>query len=93
MHKGEIIWLHVILFKIRKMLETCRFTGKYFQLYDKLSVFPSHIHKRKVDHKKAIFILCLGILEVLHEKPMIVTECGSINLSEIIDLSSQVRFI
>lgn len=93
MYKGEIIWIHIILFKIRKMLETCRFTGKYFQLYDKLEIFPSYIYKRKADHKKAILILCLGILEVLHEKPIIVTGYGSINLSEIIDLSNQVRFI
>ncbi|RKY47048.1 MAG: hypothetical protein DRP88_05315 [Candidatus Neomarinimicrobiota bacterium] len=74
MLKGEIIQLHTILFKIRRILECAGFRNEYFSLYDELGVYPLQVHKRKSDHKKAIFILCLGILEIFKEKPKKVFE-------------------
>ncbi|RLI81733.1 hypothetical protein DRP07_06780 [Archaeoglobales archaeon] len=81
MLKGEIILLHTIPFKVRKTLETAGFTSKYFSLYDEFKVFLQ-IHKRKANHKKVALILCLEILEILHEKQEIAIKHWSIDSSK-----------
>jgi len=87
MLKGEVIKFHTILFKIKRMLEAAGFTSKYFILYDEFGVYPLQVHKRKSAHKRAVFILCLGILEIFHEKPeKVIKFLELVNSSKSIDL-------
>lgn len=67
MHKEELVFLHLTLFHVKRFLEEAGLTNGYFRDYDKLGVQPVHIHKSKNDHKKAIYLLCKGLNEMLAE--------------------------
>jgi len=59
MHKDELIFVHLTLFYIKQLLEAAGFN---FQAYDELHILPTHIHMSKTLHRKAIALLCIGIL-------------------------------
>uniref|UniRef100_A0A7C4W3B3 UPF0058 family protein n=1 Tax=Geoglobus ahangari TaxID=113653 RepID=A0A7C4W3B3_9EURY len=68
MHKEELVFLHLTLFHVKRFLEEAGVTNGYFEKYDEFGVQPVHIHKSKNDHKRAIFLLCRGINELLRER-------------------------
>lgn len=85
--KEDLIKIHLNLFKVERAMESVGITNDYFILYDELGVFPCHIHKHKTEHIEAIILLCLGILEAIHEKPEIVTPEKSIELTKLVNLT------
>ncbi|AEA46161.1 UPF0058 family protein [Archaeoglobus veneficus] len=63
MRKKEIIVIHSTLFCIKRLFELAGISK--FQAYKELGVFPSHIHKSKLHHKKAIMLICIELLKFL----------------------------
>jgi len=68
MHKEELVFLHLTLFHVKRFLEEVGVTNGYFEEYDEFGVQPVHIHKSKNDHKRAIFLLCRGINDLLQDR-------------------------
>ncbi|MBE8538691.1 UPF0058 family protein [Geoglobus acetivorans] len=68
MHKEELVFLHLTLFHVKRFLEEAGLSNGYFREYEDMGVQPVHIHKSKNDHKKAIFLLCKGLNEMLGER-------------------------
>ncbi|MCS7121223.1 MAG: UPF0058 family protein [Archaeoglobaceae archaeon] len=68
MQKDEVVLLHLTLFQVKKILEDAGFSSPYFREYDELGIEPNKINRSKLDHKKAIFLLCRGISEILNTK-------------------------
>ena len=56
MHKEELITLHQMLSNIKDYFESINPDLKFTQYYS-LKTLPSQIHKSKMEHKYAIFIL------------------------------------
>ena len=56
MHKDELIQLHTLLSQIKAFVDRSGPTGAFVE-YDRLGVSPTHVHRSKTDHKRAIFVL------------------------------------
>ncbi|MFW6194197.1 MAG: UPF0058 family protein [Halobacteriota archaeon] len=69
MHKEELILLHLVLARMKKVFEEAGFSNEYFYSYEELTVRPVKIHRSKAEHREAIVILCRGILHVFEETP------------------------
>jgi hypothetical protein len=56
MQKEELIYIHSVMAQVKRHIEAenanADFTG-----YDALHIQPSHVHRSKNDHKRAIFTL------------------------------------
>lgn len=57
MHKNELIQLHTLLCQIKNHFEHDDGNAPIFQDYEKVGVQPTHVHRSKSDHKRAIFVL------------------------------------
>ena len=66
MDKGELIHIHMLLVQIKNYFEKLGI-GEGFPKYDSLGVKPTHVHKNKKLHKKAIFILGEELAAILSE--------------------------
>lgn len=71
MQKEEVILLHLTLFQIKKILEDAGFYSPYFEEYNKLGINPNEVSRSKLDHKKAILLLCKGIFEIFNTKNLV----------------------
>ncbi|MDH7594138.1 MAG: UPF0058 family protein [Methanomicrobiales archaeon] len=56
MHKEELISLHQILVEIKNYFESLNPDLKFPRYYS-LKIDPSQIHRSKIEHKHAIFVL------------------------------------
>jgi hypothetical protein len=56
MHKEELISLHQMLYEIKDYFESTNADIKFSQYYS-LKINPSQLHKSKMEHKYAIFVL------------------------------------
>jgi hypothetical protein len=56
MHKEELITLHQMLFEIKDHFEYLNPDLKFGQ-YSSLKINPNQLHKSKMEHKYAIFVL------------------------------------
>ncbi len=56
MHKNELIQLHTLLCQIKHHFED-QSESLRFEDYESVGVQPTHVHRSKSDHKKAIFVL------------------------------------
>lgn len=56
MHKEELITLHQMLFDIKDYFEYINPDFKFSQ-YSSLKINPTQLHKSKMEHKYAIFVL------------------------------------
>jgi len=56
MHKEELISLHKMLYEVKDYFEEVNPDLKFSQ-YDSLKITPSQLHKSKLEHKYAIFVL------------------------------------
>lgn len=65
MHKNELIQLHTLLCQIKSYLEDEGAAGSVFEDYDKMGVAPTHVHRSKTDHKRAIFLLGKDLASML----------------------------
>ncbi len=65
MYKEELIYLHQLLLYLSKFLMDNGAPKSYFEEYKKLNISPHHIHKRKVEHRYAVFVLSKCISDVL----------------------------
>lgn len=58
MHKDELIQLHTLLCQVRNVLERAGVAPSGpFKDYESYGVAPQHIHKSKLQHKRAVFLL------------------------------------
>jgi len=67
MQKDELIQFHMFLLQLKNHLEEIvdNNDGLVFQFYNKLNVTPYQIYKSKREHKLAVFILSMGIANLL----------------------------
>lgn len=56
LHKEELISLHKILYEVKDYFEEANPDLKFTQ-YSALKITPSQMHKSKLEHKYAIFVL------------------------------------
>ena len=56
MHKEELISLHQMLYEIKDFFE-CANPDLKFAEYHSLKINPAQMHKSKMEHKYAIFVL------------------------------------
>lgn len=58
MHKDELIQLHTMLCQLKHHFErTTMNAAVHFREYEDYGVAPTHIHKSKMQHKRAVFLL------------------------------------
>jgi hypothetical protein len=58
MHKDELIQLHTLLCQLKNWFESSGTNvGTPFKEYEDYGVAPQHIHKSKLQHKRAVFLL------------------------------------
>ncbi len=67
MYKEELIYLHQLMLYFSKFLMDNGAPKSFFEDYKKLGISPHHIHKRKIEHKYAVFVLSTCISSVLAE--------------------------
>lgn len=68
MHKEELILLHLVLSRMKKVSEEAGFTNKYFHSYEELTARPVEIHRVMAEHREAILTLCRGISHIFEGK-------------------------
>ncbi len=66
MHKEELITLHQMLSNIKDYFESVNPDLKFTQYYS-LKIIPSQIHKSKMEHKHAIFVLGNEIADAMKD--------------------------
>lgn len=66
----ELIHLHALLLEVRTYLEREGMaSASGFEGYDAQPVRPTHIHRRKEGHEKAIFLLVDDIVQSIQRNP------------------------
>lgn len=66
MHKDELIQLHTLLCQVRNVLERAGIGAEApFKEYETYGVAPQHIHKSKLQHKRAVFLLGKDLAEAI----------------------------
>ncbi|MEM1578448.1 MAG: UPF0058 family protein [Archaeoglobaceae archaeon] len=63
--KEEIVHLHLLLFQIKKFLESLGIENEYFDEYETLQISPVQIFRQKIEHREAIMKLCYGIMKAI----------------------------
>ena len=66
MHKEELIQLHKIMAEIKDSFEEENPENDFSEYYA-LKIDPSQVHKSKMEHKHAIFVLGQEIAEIMKE--------------------------
>ncbi|WAI02609.1 UPF0058 family protein [Methanogenium organophilum] len=66
MHKEELIRLHKIMAEIKDSFEEENSENDFSDYYA-LKIDPTQVHKSKMEHKHAIFILGQEIAEIMKE--------------------------
>lgn len=66
MHKEELIALHQFMFSIKENLELEN-PDASFEQYEALKIHPNQVHKSKMEHKHAIFVLGEEIAEAMKD--------------------------
>lgn len=66
MHKEELILLHQMLIDVKEYLQSEN-PETSFSEYDALKISPSQIHRSKMEHKYAIFVLGNEIAKAMKE--------------------------
>ena len=69
MHKDELIQLHTLLCQMKTYFEDQALSGGRFDDYNRFGVAPQHIHKSKMQHKKAVFLLGKELAEMVIDMP------------------------
>ena len=67
MYKDELIQLHQFLVYVLKYLKTVENVNKEPKEYLSLNISPHHIHRTKIEHKCAIFVLSAIISKIIFE--------------------------
>ncbi len=68
MHKNELIQLHTLLCQIKDHFESgSEAEAPVFTDYESVGVQPTHVHRSKSDHKRAIFVLGKELASVLSD--------------------------
>ncbi len=66
MHKEELITLHQMLTEIKDYFESMNSDLKFSNYYS-LKINPSQLHKSKMEHKYAIFVLGNELADAMKE--------------------------
>ncbi len=66
MHKEELIALHQFMFSIKENIEKEN-PDISFEQYNALKINPNQVHKSKMEHKHAIFVLGEEIAEAMKD--------------------------
>ena len=66
MHKDELIQLHTMLCQLKNWFEqNGSIANAPFKEYVQYGVWPHHIHKSKLHHKRAVFLLGKELAEAI----------------------------
>ena len=84
MHKDELISLHQMLVDIKDYLEK-NDTSLDFSSYNDLKIAPSQIHKSKMEHKHAVFILGNVIAKGMKEVNQAASGRMSVRMQQLAD--------
>ncbi|MBE6500262.1 MAG: UPF0058 family protein [Methanobrevibacter thaueri] len=68
MYKDEMIQMHQFLVYVLKYLAEDDQIRNDCSEYITLKISPHHIHKTKAEHKRAIFVLCKIISEIIADR-------------------------
>lgn len=66
MHKDELIQLHTLLCQVKHHFERNLTVPGHFKEYHDYGVSPTHIHKSKMQHKRAVFLLSKDLAETIN---------------------------
>ncbi|WOF17303.1 UPF0058 family protein [Methanoplanus sp. FWC-SCC4] len=66
MHKEELIALHQFMYSIKESFEQEN-SGISFVEYEDLNIKPNQVHKSKMEHKHAIFVLGEDIAKAMKD--------------------------
>lgn len=66
MHKEELISLHQMLIDVKDYLQEIN-SDSDFSEYESLKITPSQVHRSKVEHKYAIFVLGNAIAKAMKD--------------------------
>ncbi len=66
MHKEELISLHQMLIDVKDYLQEIN-ADSDFSEYESLKITPSQVHRSKVEHKYAIFVLGNAIAKAMKD--------------------------
>lgn len=66
MHKEELIALHQFMYSIKENFENENQNADFSE-YESLKIKPNQIHKSKMEHKHAIFVLGEEIAQAMKE--------------------------
>ncbi|MCX6694339.1 MAG: UPF0058 family protein [Methanomicrobiales archaeon] len=69
MHKEELISLHQMLYDIKDFF-SCNNPALKFSDYHALKIHPTQLHRSKLEHKYAIFVLGNELAMVMREKEL-----------------------
>jgi hypothetical protein len=70
MHKDELIQLHTLLCQMKGYFEGHgEGIAERFAEYERFGVAPQHIHKSKMQHKKAVFLLGKELADLVVTAP------------------------
>jgi len=68
MYKDEMIQVHQFLVYLLKFVAENDEIQLNCKEYIALNISPHHIHRTKAEHKKAIFVLCRSISNIVDQK-------------------------
>ncbi|MDD3978310.1 UPF0058 family protein [Methanomicrobium antiquum] len=66
MHKEELIALHQFMYSIKESFENEN-SNVVFSEYEALKIKPTQVHKSKMEHKHAIFVLGQEIAQAMKD--------------------------
>lgn len=81
MHKEELISLHQMLIDVKLYIEEIN-PDSDFSEYESLRITPTQVHRSKVEHKYAIFMLGNAIAKAMKEMENPATERMSARMHE-----------
>ncbi|MXV60838.1 metal-binding protein [Natronorubrum sp. JWXQ-INN-674] len=67
MRSQEYVQLHALLYRLRHHLE-CEDSARSFAAYDAQPVRPTHVHRSKEAHGRAIELLLEGFVETIERQ-------------------------
>jgi hypothetical protein len=82
MHKEELIMLHQIMAEIKGSFEKSN-SDQPFDDYYALKIEPTQLHRSKMEHKHAIFVLGHDIAEAMKEVEFSATDRISARMDEL----------
>lgn len=65
MEKEDLIYLHTVMIHVMRHLKS-ETNSADFSKYEAMNISPSHVHRTKADHERAVFLLSEEIVRTLN---------------------------